>query len=904
MRMLLATIFLVPVLAAAQTPIQPPPADAGARPAPGPLPGPALAPGPGSQLRPPVGVQPGAQPPQAGQRGPGSRPGGRGGPPPLQPTSSKCVPLQGRFMLSFNKADIVDVIEQASRWTCRNFVYTDEVARGKITLLSKTPVTADEAYAAFLTALNSNNISVYQTGRYYKLIRTADSKKNPIPTFTSGSETPASEQPITKVIRLKFTDPDQVRGVVGNFLSPQGSDVQAIPPDMLIVTDIGLNIRRIERILEAVDHSGASDQVHIIQIRYASAKEVADKINQIFQAQGGKGGARRPLSGPAAPGPAQQRQPGAPAPMVAAGAEGGERSSGLSVSKILPDERTNKLIVVADETGFKRISELVEQLDVPTSGEGGIHVVFLRNANAEDLAQTLSNLAQGKPKRAGAPAGGAPIPGVAQQPGQPPQPARPAAATGAGPGDATAELFSGEVKITADKAQNALLIQASGADFIAIQRLIDLLDRPRRQVFVEAVILEVTLRNQVDFGVGMHAAVPFDYKGDTGIIPIASEPGRVSSFNLLQAAGLGGFLTGFSGPVTAEIKNLGFTFPSIGFLVQALQSTSDANVLSTPHILATDNEESEITVGQNVPFQAGYAPAGIQSLLSNATSGQTSTLGLGGLSNLIAPIQRQPVELRLKIKPQINEGGNVRLSIEEQTEEITERDQVLGPTTSKRTVKTQIVARDQSTIVIGGLIQDRNVRSVKKIPLLGSLPLIGWLFRDTVTTKSKTNLLLFLTPYIIRDESDYRRIYERKRKEQQEFIDQFYGPQPAYEVTTDFARKSGPFAKLHGGVVEEASRLENGGTGRPGERVTVPPGGPVGGPIGRPERSEAPAAAPPPQAPPPAEGAEERSPVERLEVQPVVPPPQPATEPAAPPPPSTTAPPPSAPAPDGQPPPG
>ena len=891
MRKLLASIVLVPVLAAAQVPIRPggdAPPRSSAAPAPAPT-SPRPAPGaprlPGAPQRAP----PGAQPPQ-GQPAPASRPGARAAE-PLRPADAKCVPLQGRFMLSFNKADIVDVLEQASRWTCRNFVYTDDVARGKITLLSKTPVSADEAYAAFLAALNSNNISVYATGRYYKLIRTADSKKNPIPTYTTGSETPANEQPITKVIRLQFADSDQMRGVIGNFLSPQGADVQSIPPDMLIVTDIGLNLRRIERILEAVDRVGAGDLVRIVQIRYAAAKDIADKINQIFQAQGGKPGQRRTFAGPAPGSGVVPRQPGGPVPAPAPipAVPGATERSDVSVSKILPDERTNKLIIIADEKGFQRIMELIEQLDVPTSGEGGIHVVFLKNANAEELAQTLSNLAQGKAKRPGAPPGVAPaFPGV-----QPiPQPARPPGAAG---GDSTAELFSGEVKITSDKAQNALLIQASGADFLAIQRLIDRLDRPRRQVFVEAVILEVTLRNDVQFGVGAHAALPFDYKGDTGIIPIASEPGRVSSFNLLQAAGLGGFLTGFTGPVTAEIKNLGLTFPSIGFLVQALQSSSDANVLSTPHIVATDNEESEITVGQNVPFQSGYAPAGLQNLLGG--QGASAALPLGGLSNFIAPIQRQPVELRLKIKPQINEGGNVRLSIEEQTEEITERDQQLGPTTAKRTVKTQVVARDQSTIVIGGLIQERNVRSVKKIPFLGSLPVIGWLFRDTVTTKSKTNLLLFLTPYIIRDESDYRRIYEKKRKEQQDFIEQFYGRQPAFEVSTDFARKAGPYTKMHSGVVEEAAKLDNGGPGGPGERLTAPPAG----------RGTAPAPvplapAPPRRAPPPEEG----TPVDPLEVQPDLPPPssvEPGTAPPTPVPPPST-PPRSAPPPGGQLPPG
>jgi general secretion pathway protein D len=882
MRKLLPSLLLLPALALAQTPLRPPPRDRPGRPAPA----------PGSDAAPPRAFAPPASPRPGATPAPGEeagappaqaappRPGGAAQ--TLRTTDSKCVPLQGRFMLSFNKAEIVDVLEQASRWTCRNFVYTEDVARGKITLLSKTPVTADEAYAAFLAALNSNNISVYATGRYYKLIRSADSKKNPIPTYTGeDSTTPANEQPITKVIRLRYADADQMRGVIGNFLSPQGADVQSIPPDMLIITDIGLNIRRIERIMEAVDRAGAGDLVRIVQVRYASAKDIADKINQIFQAQGGKATARRTMVSPGTSAPVPGRpQAGRPTPTPAptASAPGAFE---VSVSKILPDERTNKLIIIADEKSFQRIVELIDQLDVPTSGDGGIHVVFLRNANAEELAQTLSNLAQGQARRPGAPV----VP-----PATPPGAVGGTRPTGAaGIAGVTADLFSGEVKITADKAQNALLVQASGSDFAAVSRLVEKLDRPRRQVFVEAVIVEVNLRNDTELGVGAHTAIPFDYKGESGIIPISSNPGRVSSLGLLDAVGLGGFLTGFTGPVTAELRNLGFNIPSIGFLIQALQSSSDANVLSTPHIVATDNEESEITVGQNVPFQAGFVSPALSGLLGGA-SGESSTLGslLGqqGSLGLSVPIQRQPVELRLKIKPQINEGGNVRLTIEEQTEEITDRDPQLGPTTAKRSVKTQIVARDQSTIVIGGLIQERNVRSVKKVPFLGSLPILGWLFRDTVTNKTKTNLLLFLTPYIIRDESDYRRIYEKKRAEQQEFIEQFYGRQPTFQVSTDFSRKAGPFARMRAGVVEETSRLENGGRGGPGDRFTTPPGaepvvpgGPSlrqGGPAPEPPPGEAPPAPAEPQEAPDAVPPAEQDPVERLEV---LPEPAPAPEP-------------------------
>jgi general secretion pathway protein D len=295
------------------------------------------------------------------------------------------------------------------------------------------------------------------------------------------------------------------------------------------------------------------------------------------------------------------------------------------------------------------------------------------------------------------------------------------------------------------------------------------------------------------------------------------------------------------------------SLPSIGLLIRALQSSSDVNVISTPHVVATDNEDSEITVGTNVPFQSGFFPSGISNLLnSGSTSGSTSSLTSllgtsGGLSNLAAGIQRQNVELRLKMKPQINEGGNVRLSVEVQNEEIASTDPVLGPTTAKRSVKTQIVAKDQSTIVIGGLIQERATRSVKKVPVLGSLPVLGALFRETQNIKQKTNLLVFLTPYIIRDEADYRRIYEKKRKEQEDFMVQFYGKKREFNVDIDYSRKPGPLSKIHQGVSEETSRIENGGPGLPGEGMSTPPAGPGQAvpPAPEPERGTRPPAAPP-----------------------------------------------------------
>jgi general secretion pathway protein D len=852
MRTLLATLLLVPALALAQSNLEPP--TSGTRTPPRPQRGqkgrPVL---PRPAVRSPRGVAaenlPSPSSPPGVRRIPTAPPpapvapaaAAGGGEATITPAEGRCVPLQGRFMLAFNKADIVDVLEQASRWTCRNFIYTDDIARGKITLLSKTPVTSEEAYAAFLAALSANNIVIYPTGKYYKLGRAPDSKKLPIPTYTDPeSGVPATEQVVTKVIRLQSTDADMLRGVLGNFISPQGADIQSIPPDTLIITDIAINIRRIEKILESVDRSGGADVIRVIQIRYAAARDIADKLNQIFQAQGqGRKGiaAARPQGRTGAPPP-----PGAMPP-------GAQSADIITVSKVLADDRTNKLIVIADDKSFQRVHELLEQLDVPTGADGGIHVVFLKNASAEEMATTLSSLAQGQSKRAG----GAPgAPAIRGAPGAP-----------AVPESTTAELFSGEVKVTADKTQNALLVQASGADFAAISRLVEKLDRPRRQVFVEAVIMEVNITNQTNVGVAAHAFVDVEVNGKKGAIPLFSTPNsKLNTLDLKSIAGLGGFLTGFSGPTSGVVEELtGLKLPSLGVLMQALQSNDDVNVLSTPNVLATDNEEAEIAVGENRPFQTGYFPSGLSNLLSSAGGAGATTALTGGLSNFAAGIQRQNVELRLKMKPQINEGGAVRLTVEVQNETVAAENETLGPTTAKRSVKTQIVAKDQSTIVIGGLIQDTTSRSVSKVPVLGSLPVLGGLFRSSQTVKKRTNLLVFLTPYIIRNEGDYRRIYEKKRKEQEEFLSQFYGKKSGLRVDVDYSRKSSPLSRIHQGVTEESSKIQNGGPGLPGEGMTTPfpPGeaperSGAGQPAATPQETPAPVAPEPPgdqPAPPP-----------------------------------------------------
>ncbi len=770
-------------------------------------------------------------------------------PPNTPPVDKKDVHSNAKsVVVSFDKRDLAEVIQFVSQFTQRNFILPERVS-GKITILSNSPIPADEVWNVFVAALDANNWAVYPVGRYWKLVEKKQSARANISTYLErGTEAPPNEQMVTKLFKLRYVEADQMRNVLNQFTS-RDSDFQIFPPDTLIISDLGLNMRRLERILDQLDQPGGSEEIHIVPVQYAGAQELAQKLTEIFQAQttGQKPGSPRQIGvvEPVQPGMPQQI-PGMPTPTGQVTASGP-----VQVSKIIAEERTNKLIVIAGGKSFQRVMELIRQLDVP-AGEGGVHVKYLENAKAEDIASTLQALAQGlSTKRTGTgPPGGGVVPGAAG-------------------GPVNADLFSGQVKVTADKNTNSLVVIASQADYRNLIKVVEQLDIRRRQVFVEAVIMEVNLENDTDLGASAHGGTVLNnvsFRGAKGDAPVVfgSELGGLNSLGgIASLASLSGFLAGIQGP---PITVAGISVPSFSIVLNALQSSSDVNVISTPHVIMTDNTEGEITVGQNVPFQAGFAPSlgGLSSALPT-TTGTTGTttpavtsplLGLGGLGSLFAPIQRQNVELRLKIKPQINESDYVRLEVDEQTEEIASVDKQLGPTTSKRSAKTTVVAKDQETVVLGGLIQERTIRDVKKVPLLGSLPVVGWLFRNESTKKTKTNLLLFLTPYIIRDQSDYRRIFERKMAERAEFVKRFYGDETGYQTVIDYDRKLGPLSRMRRGVRDELNKIENGGPGAPDERVIRAPGRYVPPEM---DKSGRPAPALPP-APPPPEPSKEPAP--------------------------------------------
>ncbi|WNG59580.1 type II secretion system protein GspD [Archangium gephyra] len=724
------------------------------------------------------------------------------------------VRRRARYGIYFDKVDIEKLVQTVSDATCRTFILPENV-RGKISIIGpengRVEVDADQFYAAFLSALDANGLAISPHGRFLKIVDKRAAKQGTIPTMVDpDAPYTTNEQMITKLFRIKNVEVEPLRGVLQQLVSKDG-DTIPYPPDIVIINDVGANVHRLERIIDQLDTRAASDEVRIIQVQYATAADVAATVQKLFEQKGGGGRPGANRSGP----PAVMPQ-GGPDAVPMPGPEGSSGGGPVTFSQIIPDERTNKLIVVASPAAFERIQGMVRELDIPTAGTERINVYPLENANAEEIASTLQSLAQGTSSRPRTPT-----------PAMPPGIPRPGGTTGGG---GSAELFAGEVKISADKGTNSLVIIASQSDYRSLVRVIRELDKARRQVFVEAVIMEVNLDRNNEFGLSLHSGYQVGTPLGTGSGLIGTKyttQGLPPSFSLANLASFGGFLAGLQGPVIPELKNLGIDIPAFGVVLHAFQQSSDVNVLSTPHILTSDNEEAEITVGQNVPFQSGFSPSSLGTGLGTtggATGGLTPSLlgSLGGLGSLYAPITRQNVELKLTVKPQINESDFIRMTISEQTEEIASTDPVLGPTTSKRSAKTTVVAKDQETVVIGGIMQERTLESVAKVPILGDVPLLGHLFRQTNKRKTKTNLLLFLTPHIIRDQSDFRRIFERKMAERQQFVEQFYGQVTGYDVPVDFSRKSGPLSRMRRVLAIEEQKAENGGPGQPGERILRP----------------------------------------------------------------------------------
>ena len=680
-----------------------------------------------------------------------------------------CGKAKGQVSVSFKpEIELKDLLTWAMGFTCKNFIYEQGVLSRskKLTIIAPNKMSAEQAYRLFLVGLSTMGLTVVPKGNVLKVVESSQAKSENLP-IKKGTPA-ASDEMVRAILRPSNVPAQDLADALTSMKSPEG-DVKVIgKAGIVLVTDYSGHVRDMATLTREIDRPAEGAGIYTIKVIHSDAKQLADMLGQVLGTTGGGGGAAP--AGGAAPG----------------GGKGGRGATASDIeaavpSKILADDRTNTLILVSNEAAYLRVRALVKRLDVApeSEGSGSIHVHPLENAKAEDLATTLNAALQGiaNPQQGGQ-TGNRPRQRNQDQPQA--QIQNVSGLEGA--------AFEGDVKITADPPTNSLVIISTGHDYLALREVIERLDAPRRQVFIEAVILEVSTAPDLNLGTSFHGALPTD---EGGFAVGGLQHGNLSSINLASLATLTGLIGGVFGeliPESEEFFGLGRSIPSYGVMFQALAKNRNANVLSSPHILTTDNVEAEITVGQNIPYLGG---------ITFGAGGTTGGIpGLGTQS-----IQRQEVALTMKITPHVNQSDMVRLDIDQEIQDVGERDPQLGPTWTKRKIKTTVVVRDQQSIVIGGLMSDRVTYSESKIPILGDIPILGYLFKYTEKAKQKTNLLVLLTPYIIEDQMDIDQIVERKVRERSEFLKSFSNLDTAkYMPRIDYRKKRGLVEEINSTV--------------------------------------------------------------------------------------------------------
>lgn len=649
--------------------------------------------------RPPNGQQPsgGAPvPPAAVQPAPPSAT-----PPSTPPVAAKVTDNQ--VLLNFQAADIQAVVKAVSQMTNRNFLLDPRV-KGQITIISAKPIPRAAAYQVFLSALKAQGFTAVEgPGGLVRIIPIAEAKQGADVT----KDVPrGGEQVVTHVAILQNIAASQIVPILRPLMAPTSQLSAFDNANALVITDYADNIRRLLAIVDRIDQPAASE-VTIVPLKHASALDIADLITRLAVTPGATPGA--PGNIPIGPG-------GAPA---------GDRFT------IIPDLRTNSLLIRTENPGrLAQLQSLIIKLDVQATTGGQTRVIYLRNAEATKLAEVLRGLLAGEAR--------------AQQ-----ATALPAAAGAPRPAGGARSATEASL-VQADEATNALIINASDAVYNNLRAVIEKLDVRRAQVFVEALIAEISVNKASELGFQWAAANKADGGAIAGVsnFPSSSQGGIIAARADPAAAlsGASGLTLAFLGR-TITLAN-GTRITGLGALARALESQSDANILSTPNLLTLDNAEAKIIVGQNVPFvTGGFLPS-------------ASTASPAGV-NPFQTIERRDIGIQLRIKPQISEGGGVKMDIFQEISTVTAPPPGVSASdiiTNKRSVETKVLVDDGATVVLGGLIEDTTSDTEARVPFLGRIPLLGALFRSNERTKRKTNLMVFLKPTIIRTVDDHYRV--------------------------------------------------------------------------------------------------------------------------------------------------
>ena len=638
----------------------------------------------------------------------------------------------GRVTLDFKNVELTDLIQTISELTGKNFLY-DETVQGKATIISPDSMTLDAAYQLFLTVLNVKGFTVVPSGNTNKIVPLKNAKESSLPTVVNGGSK-VTEQVITRVFRLKYLDAAVVAPTVLFPLMPPTANVSAYAPgNSLIITDTGANIERLAKIIYELDQPEGVSDIEVVALENSKADDIAKALTAVMSQ------------------PDVKRRVGTSAATEAP-------------LKIIPYAAGRCLIVMASKEDMAIIKTLIARMDKEIDGtRANIHLCYLENADAVTLAVTLNEILTGVKTGAG---------GVKRD-GQPVgTSATGLSATGL-PG--TGPLSTGPLTITADKPTNSLIINASLDDYKTIKEVIDKLDIKRKQVYVEALILELSMDATQRLGASLQGAASINGNSvvlgssnqNTGPVglgaALTTSSGGVP--DLLTQAIEGLLVGGFAKPITVTgPSGTPISVPALSVLIDLSKTDTDVNVLSAPRLLTSDNEEAEIIVGSNVPIITGRL-TGVNSASSSSTN----------LTQSVA-VERQDVALKLRFTPQITEGDLVRLNVYQEITNIAPSSSTVGdpnqvgPTFTKRVLRNTVLVENHKTVVLGGLIDTNVTDSVTKVPILGDIPGVGWLFKRTSPKKQKPNLLVFINPTIIKNSNDLDTVTSRNQKAASGFL--------------------------------------------------------------------------------------------------------------------------------------
>ncbi|MFA4918295.1 MAG: type II secretion system secretin GspD [Thermodesulfovibrionales bacterium] len=616
-----------------------------------------------------------------------------------------------KVSFNFVEVDIPVVVKFISEVTGKNFVF-DEKVKGAVTIIAPSKLSVDDAFSLFTSVLELKGFTIISSGKVYKIVPVSQAKQSGTELLKEENGT-VNDTYITRLIQLKSISSSKAMNFLQPLISKDGHISSFGPGNMMLIVDSSANIEKLLKILESIDKSDM-EEPELVTLKYANAEEVVKILNESLVQS-------------------SKAQPSAGRPLIR-----GEATSTVSVDEtrasVFADTRLNAVVMIADKQEKESMKRMIAILDIPLpEATSKINVYFLEYADATELSKVLEGMISGISSQA--------------KTGQIMQSAQ----------SARSPFEAGKIILSTDKATNSLIIVASPADYQSLMQVIKQLDRKRKQVYVEAMIVEASIDNLRELGAKWRITAEKNnepvFIGGFGTMDNAALQNVIYGLSGMTMGGLGNFL---DVPITTigtdgKATTTKLSIPGFSALFSLNEFKGSVNVLSSPQILTSDNKEAEIVVGENVPF------------ISKRELGVTST------STVLNSIERKDVGITLRLTPQITEGDYVKMDIYQEISSLKNASETIliniGPTTTKRSTKTSVVVKDSQTVVIGGLMEEREDVRINKIPILGDIPVLGWLFKNKSRQKTKTNLLVFLTPHIVKEAEQLMKLSNDKRME-------------------------------------------------------------------------------------------------------------------------------------------